>query len=121
MKKLLSLVFVFSLLLGVSGCGSDSKDSKKLQVATVAPYFPYEMISTEGEYEGFDIELMEIIAEKLGYEGVEWQNLEFDASLLAIQNGDVDMGIAGYSPTPDRKKKWISQLFTTKTIQKQTT
>lgn len=42
-------------------------------------------------------------ADKLGYT-LEWQNLEFDAALLAVQQGKADFAIAGLSPTPTRKE-----------------
>ncbi len=106
MKKLVMMLAVGMMVL--SGCGNGSSDKqgsdekKKWTIATVAPYEPYEMINEKtNELEGFDIELGEAIAAKLGYE-IEWQNLEFDASLLAVQQGQVDMVIAGLSPEPDR-------------------
>lgn len=111
MKKLTMMLAVGMLVL--AGCGNGDTESKegnnndgekkgKWTIATVAPYEPYEMINEKtNELEGFDIDLGNAIAEKLGYE-IEWQNLEFDASLLAVQQGQVDMAIAGLSPEPDR-------------------
>lgn len=109
MKKLVSVLAVSMMVL--AGCGNgdakadpnsaDATDKKVLKVATVAPYEPYEMMNENNELEGFDIEMGNAVAEKLGYT-LEWQNLEFDAALLAVQQGQVDMAIAGLSPTPDR-------------------
>jgi len=108
MKKLVLTLAAGLMVLAGCGNGGDGSQQtaesgkKKWVVATVAPYEPYEMANEEtGELEGFDIELGNAIAEKLGYE-IEWQNFEFDAALLAVQNGQVDMAIAGLSPTPDR-------------------
>ncbi len=109
MKKLWMMLVMGMLVLAGCGNGEDKPDNdqtgnetKKWTIATVAPYEPYEMVNEQTkELEGFDIDLGNAIAEKLGYE-IEWQNLEFDAALLAVQQGQVDMAIAGLSPEPDR-------------------
>ncbi len=108
MKKLMMMLAAGMLVLagcgngGNEGSGDDGEKKGKWVIATVAPYEPYEMINENtNELEGFDIDLGNAIAEKLGYE-IEWQNLEFDAALLAVQQGQVDMAIAGLSPEPDR-------------------
>ena len=52
---------------------------------------------------GFDIEFMELLAKKLGYE-VKWQNMSFDGLLPALQMKKIDAVIAGMSATPEREK-----------------
>lgn len=111
MKKLVSICLLASLML--MGCGSgEAKEptneivdlkGKTLKVATVAPYPGYETMNEKGELEGLDIDLGNALAEKMGFT-LEWSNLEFDAALLAVQSGQVDMAIAGLSPEPDRQK-----------------
>ncbi len=105
MKKLMKLGLVFGLLACVvTGCGSSEEtDATVLRVATAAPYAPYESMNEAGELEGFDIDLGNAIAEELGYT-IEWVNLDFDAALLEVQGGTVDMMIAGLSPSDERKE-----------------
>ncbi len=106
MKKLLKLGLVFALLAAVTtGCSQEveKSDKKVLTVATAAPYAPYETMNIDGELEGFDIDLGNAIAEKLGYE-LEWKNLDFDAALFEVQGGSVDMMMAGLSPSEERRE-----------------
>ncbi|MDE6476036.1 MAG: transporter substrate-binding domain-containing protein [Erysipelotrichaceae bacterium] len=108
MKKLLGLIVAVSFLF--TGCSSSTPNTestgstgKTLKVVTVAPYEPYETMNKDGKLEGFDIDMTEAIAKKLGYT-LEWENLEFDAALLAIQNNQADLAVAGLSPTAERMK-----------------
>lgn len=115
MKKLLTVAVAGLMLASLAGCGnsgttdnggsgeSTGLDGKKLIITTAAPYEPYETMNENGELVGFDIDLGNALAEKMGFE-IEWQNLEFDAALLAVQSGQADMVMAGVSPTEDRKK-----------------
>lgn len=104
MKKLFAVAAASLLIL--AGCGSsDSKsgnEGKTLTVLTNSGYPPYEVRNTDGELEGFDIELTEMIAKELGYSEVKWEDIDFDALIGAVNSGKGDMVAAGLSPTPDR-------------------
>ena len=71
---------------------------------TNSGYPPYEIRNTNGELEGFDIELTETIAKKLGYKDVKWEDIDFDALIGAVNTGKGDMVAAGLSPNEERKK-----------------
>lgn len=89
---------------GSSGNGSDSAGDKKvLKMATSADFPPFESRDPEGNFEGFDIELAHLIAEKLGYE-LEIEDMKFDGLIGALQAGRVDMVLSGMSATEKRKK-----------------
>lgn len=88
---LLSL-FVFMVSFG----------EKKLYVGTNAEFKPYEYLEGD-KIVGFDIELMEAMAEEAGYT-IKWNNMSFDGLLPALQMGKIDAVIAGMSPTAERKK-----------------
>ena len=97
LKKLLVLVlgvFVFVLL----GC---QNHENVLIVLTSSGYEPYEMVDTNGELTGFDIELMEALAEEAGIE-IEWLDVDFNGILASLESGTHEVAIAGITPTPDR-------------------
>lgn len=72
-----------------------------LIMATNAAFPPYEMVADDGSIEGIDAEVAGAIAEKLGLE-LEIDDMDFDAALLAVQQGKADIVMAGVSVTEDR-------------------
>lgn len=75
----------------------------KLTMSTNAAFPPYEMTTDNGELEGIDIEVADAIAKKLGLE-LQVDDMDFDAALLAAQQGKSDIVMAGVSVTEERQK-----------------
>ena len=77
----------------------------KLTMATSPDFAPYEFyaIDDKGDPQlaGFDIALAQYIADYLGLE-LEIIPMDFDGTILELQNKNVDIGMAGYSPDPAR-------------------
>ena len=74
----------------------------KLIMSTNAALPPYEMTTDSGEFEGIDIEAAQAIADKLGLE-LQIDDMDFDAALLAVQQGKADMVMAGVTVTDERQ------------------
>lgn len=74
----------------------------KLIMSTNAAFPPYEMTTDFGEFEGIDIETAQAIADKLGLE-LQIDDMDFDAALLAVQQGKADMVMAGVTVTDERQ------------------
>ena len=132
MKKALSLMTAAALVLSLAACGStasseaassDAASSEaasseaasetetaelstvepgKLIMSTNAAFPPYEMTTDSGEFEGIDIETAQAIADKLGRE-LQIDDMDFDAALLAVQQGKSDMVMAGVTVTDERQ------------------
>ncbi len=67
------------------------------------PYFPpYEFYDAD-EIVGIDAEVAKAIADKLGYKLVI-EDMEFDAVLVAVQTGAVDIAMAGITVTEEREQ-----------------
>ena len=129
MKKILAIALSFVLVLGLfAACGTtapstptENKGSNdatadtaaaegelqtieagKLIMSTNAAFPPYEMTTDDGGFEGIDVEIAGAIAEKLGLE-LEILDMDFDAALLAVNEGKSDIVMAGVTVNEDRK------------------
>ena len=133
MKKLTALMLSSAMMLSLAACGGSAStetvsseaasseavsteeaasadaaavttvNAGKLTMSTNAAFPPYEMTTDSGELEGIDIEVAGAIAKKLGLE-LQVDDMDFDAALLAAQNGKSDMVMAGVTVTDERLK-----------------
>ena len=103
MKKLLGVFAVFALLLTTACGASGDSEKKKLTVLTNSGYPPYEELDKDGNLYGFDIDVITKAAEIAGYE-IEIKDVDFDAIVPSIKTGKADLGIAGMTPSKERKK-----------------
>ncbi len=101
---------------GGDASGSDAVDvgslvveSGKLHMSTNASFPPYEMVANDGNFEGIDVEIATLIAEKMGLELVV-DDMDFNAALEAVQNGKSDIAMAGITVNEDRL---VNMDFTT--------
>lgn len=114
MKRLTYMfAVVLSLALIATSCGGDDDvdgsdlnlvTSGTLTVCTDSPYPPMEF-ELDGEFTGFDIELMRAIAEELGL-GLEVSNTGFDpiTSGLAMEAGTCDIAAASITINAEREE-----------------
>ena len=72
-----------------------------LIMSTNAAFPPYEMTNDAGEFEGIDVEMAGEIAKRLGLE-LQIDDMDFDAALLAVQQGKSDIAMAGITVSEDR-------------------
>lgn len=83
---------------------NDSADRSRgtLVMATNAEFPPYEY--REGDQiVGFDVDMMNAVCDKLGYE-LKIDDMQFDSIIAAVQSGKADVGVAGMSVTPEREQ-----------------
>jgi len=89
---------------GTEKNGSDGSSEKKvLEMATSADFPPFESRDPAGNFEGFDIDLANYIADELGYE-LKISDMKFDGLIGALQSDRIDMVLSGMSATDDRKE-----------------
>ena len=128
MKKIFAIALAALLVLSMfAGCGTkdvaDNTDystmtieelkpllktihSGKLTMVTSPDFAPYEFYSLDEAgnptLAGFDIALGHYIADYLGLE-LEIIPMDFDGTISELAAGKADIGMAGYSPDPDRE------------------
>ncbi len=99
-------------VVAVAGCTRDvlASVTKKgvIRVGTSADYPPFEFVDDQGNYAGFDVDLMEAIAGRLGV-AVEWHDMDFNLLLAALKKRRIDAVIACMDATEERAKE---ALFT---------
>ncbi|MDM5333875.1 transporter substrate-binding domain-containing protein [Ureibacillus composti] len=113
-------LFMLVLVMGIlAACGTSEKDSstgsdtntestsetKVLRVGTSADYAPFEFVDTKvsDDIIGFDIDLANLIAERLGYE-LQITNSDFNSLIPGLQADKFDFVISGMTPTEEREK-----------------
>ena len=93
------------ILLLTWGCTFAKKEaSPNLRIGTQAGYFPYESKNEQGELIGLDIDLAHALGEKLN-QSVVFQEMDFDALILALKQGKIDLILSGMSITEKRLKE----------------
>jgi len=97
MKKVMTLFTAILLAFGISACAG----GEELVILTSSGYEPYEMIDENGELIGFDIDVMNAIADYLDIT-IEWKDVDFDGIIASLQTNQADAAIAGISPTAER-------------------
>jgi len=75
-----------------------------LRVGTDAAYEPFEYIDEDGNFAGFDMELIAMIAEEMGRE-LELQNVQWDGIIPGLMNGNYDCLISAMTITEERMKQ----------------
>lgn len=100
MKYILNIANVVLIFL-LCSCGAE-KNNNKIIVGISADNPPYEFLQ-ENNITGFDIELIEIIAQKM-QKNIELKNMDFNGLIPALTSKSVDMVISGVSVTEERKK-----------------
>lgn len=73
----------------------------KLVVGTSPDYPPFESLDETGKLVGFDIELGTKVAQEMGLE-IEFVQMSFDTIISALQAGQVDVGLSGFTYDPER-------------------
>lgn len=103
MKKALLVLCLF-IMSAASAFAASALDKDTLIAGTESTYPPYESRNSAGELQGFDIELTEIIAARLGKK-LEWVDMSFDSLIPSLMTGKIDLAAAGMSATEDRIKR----------------
>lgn len=107
---------LFALLLALTGCaGSTASEPAEdnpygliepgtIRVASLGDAKPYTFTDADGEFTGFDVELFEDVAGRIGIDDVVFTGQDFAGLLAAVANGQFDVGVAAIGITDERKQ-----------------
>ena len=106
MKKFLSIILsitmLFSMVTVAFADGIDGPMKKEqIKVGTSADFKPFEYYDENGELTGFDIDLMNYIGEKIGFD-IEFVDMSFDKLIPAVVNEEVACAISAITVTEER-------------------
>lgn len=110
----------FALLLGtalcaalLTACGGEKKgdllaqiqEKGEIVVAMEGTWAPWTYVNEDGDLVGYDVEVAQAIAEKLGVEA-SFVTGEWDGLLAGLDAGRYDIMVNGVNVTPDRAEKY---------------
>ena len=109
MKKLLSIILSITMLFSMTAVVFAEETTTSgarevegiIKVGTCADFAPFEYMEND-KMLGFDIDLMNYIAARIGY-GVEFVNMSFDKLIPAVISGEVDCAISAITATDERE------------------
>lgn len=114
MKYLFTAFFAFFLV----ACGGEKVENNDfIKVGTNATYPPFEYFDNGMEVAGFDIELVKILSERLGF-SYQIIEMSFDGLIPALQSGKIDMIASALTPTEQRAKAvdFTNSYFNTENV-----
>lgn len=103
--KILGIMLMLLMFAGCENKDSKAKQTDKesiLNVAISSDYPPF-IYGTDGKLEGFEIELINTIAKKLG-KTVHFHNIDFHGIIKTVAKKQVDCAIAAIGKTEERDK-----------------
>ena len=119
--RLASLAVALAALVVVTACGGGSsagssgggsgggdllqevKDRGTLRASTDPAYPPQSFVANNGEFKGFDIDVTEEIAKRMGVD-VEWITPSWDVITAGSWSGRWDLSVGSMTVTPERSK-----------------
>ncbi|WP_035054271.1 basic amino acid ABC transporter substrate-binding protein [Andreprevotia chitinilytica] len=116
MKHSIKWLLSALLLATLAACGAKAEKAadganivdKTYRVGMNAAFAPFESVDATGKIVGFDVDLMNAIAEQAGIK-VQFVNTPWEGIFTALSNGDIDVIASGVTITNERKQ---SMAFT---------
>lgn len=98
------IAIMFGIIIMKNFQTDEKSSTETLIVGLQSGYPPFELMNTSGEIVGFDVDIAKILAEKL-QKTIVIKDMEFEAQILSLKQGKIDLIISGMNITPDRLKE----------------
>lgn len=124
-KRIFSMLLAMMIVLSLAACGSEKKETKetekasevkeeaetgeveigKVIIGTDGTYPPFNYMDENDELTGFEIEMVNEIAERTGLE-IECQSLPWDGIFGQMDSGKIDSVMCCIFPNEERQEKY---------------
>jgi len=110
MKKISKIVVIALMVaLVLTACGPKEpaneleavKEAGKIVFGTSADFPPFESVDENGNFVGFDVDLMKELGKRMGLE-VEIVDMPFDSLIAAVQEGKINASVAAFNYSEER-------------------
>ncbi len=102
MKKLSALSVITAISALALGSSALAADVTTVNIAGVTGKKPYTYVDDEGNFTGYDFEVLKLIDEKLEQYEFNYTALEQDALLVGLQSGKYDLATCSFYGTKER-------------------
>ena len=101
-RRALAALAAVACTMSLAACGADESGKIRIGIKFDQPGLGFKK---SGTYVGFDVDVAKYVAKKLGYseDEIVWKEAPSRQREAMLQNGDVDMILATYSITDERK------------------
>ena len=101
-RRALAALAAVACTMSLAACGADESGKIRIGIKFDQPGLGFKK---SGTYVGFDVDVAKYVAQKLGYseDEIVWKEAPSKQREAMLQNGDVDMILATYSITDERK------------------
>lgn len=101
-RRALAALVAVACTMSLAACGADESGKIRIGIKFDQPGLGFKK---SGTYVGFDVDVAKYVAKKLGYseDEIVWKEAPSKQREAMLQNGDVDMILATYSITDERK------------------
>ena len=101
-RRALAALAAVACTMSLAACGADESGKIRIGIKFDQPGLGFKK---SGTYVGFDVDVAKYVAKKLGYseDEIVWKEVPSKQREAMLQNGDVEMILATYSITDERK------------------
>lgn len=115
-NKIVAIALILiSMMTLAAGCSSNvsngssmgGKNSKKIIIGTGSEYKPYCFLDDKNNLTGFEVEVLKKVNEKLPQYEFEFKTFDFNAILVSLETGKIDLAAHQFEVNADRKNKYL--------------
>ena len=111
-RTLLAVAAALLAAVSIVGCSSDPAESDTLRVGTEGTYSPFSYQGPDGNLTGYDVEVAQAVAAKLGKK-VEFVQTPWDAIFAGLEAGRFDLVANQVTINDERRAKYdLSEPYT---------